>query len=286
MADYTGAPYNFVPITKHIYKRYQTQEDLPRHDIIDTKRYSGELTCRITTLTDLFIGGGKDVKKGEYSSFAQCVDGTPCIPGSSLKGLVRSNMQVLGFGSIAADVENYHIMYRQVGAAKSRVSRYYTENILNVKTIKLGKDSRGNHIQTTVPANVKAGYLKKEGSSYMIYPTEADAAKKEKFGERNYYPVSEQTVFRAKEEAEAHGKKNPFSFFEDLGIQMQHKNDCKSSDFTIEKDDGNRIHVKGPESEMYVPYTADVFYRLKGEPGNYKVVSVLKQEGQIGRAHV
>lgn len=273
---YIGAPYNFVPIAKNIYKRYQKEQELPQHNKMDVKRYSGELICRIDALTDIFIGGGKEVKQGEYSDFAQCIDGTPCIPGSSLKGLVRSNMQVLGFGAIAGDVEDYNIMYRYVGAAKSRVSRYYTDSILNVKSVLLGKDRKGNQIRTTIPKNVKAGYIKKEGNSYVIYPTEVDKIDQEKFGECNYYPISEREVFWAKEEAENQGKENPFSFFEDLGIQMQHKNDCNSSDFTIEKIKG-RIHVKGPESQCYVPYMAEILYSLNG---NRKVVSILKPDGE------
>ncbi len=276
--QYVGAPYNFVPITKNIYKRYQREQDLPRHDKIDIKRYSGELTCRIDALTDIFIGGGKDVKQGEYSSFAQCMDGVPCIPGSSLKGLVRSNMQVLGFGAIAGDVEDYHIMYRQVGAAKSKVSRYYSDNILDVKPVVLGTDKKGKQIRTTVPKNVKAGYIKKEGSSYVIYPTEVDTIDRKQFGECNYYPVSEREVFRAKEEAESQGKENPFSFFEELGIQLQHDNYCRSYDFKIEIKKG-RTHVKGPESPNYIPYMAEILYKLSG---NRKVASVIniKPDGE------
>lgn len=277
MNKYVGAPYNFVPITEKIYKRYQKEEDLPRHDKIDTKRYSGELHCKVTAMTDIFIGGTDTSQSGGYSSFAHDMNGVPCIPGSSMKGLVRSNMQVLGFGSIAGDVEDYSIMYRQVGSAKSKVARYYSNNILDVKSVLSGTGKNGKQIRTTVPKNVKAGYIRKEGKSYVIYPTEIDVIDKRQFGECNYYPVSELEVFRAKEDAENHGKVNPFSFFEELNIQMQHKNSCKGSDFKVNNSNG-RTHVKGPDNLNYVPYAASILYQLKG---NRKVVSIIKNSGTI-----
>lgn len=275
MDQYVGAPYNFVPITKNIYQRYQNEEELPKHNIIDTKRYSGELQCRITALTDIFIGGGDDVKTGGYSGFAHSLDGIPCIPGSSIKGLARSNMQVLSLGSIAGDVEDYNIMYRQVGAAQSRIAKYYRDNILNVKQVTLGQGKDGKPIRTTVPKNVKAGYIRKEGESYVIYPTEKDAIDKNQFGECNYYPVSELAVFRAKEDARLRNEENPFSFFEELNLQLQHRNNSSSNDFKVTMQ-GKRKRVQGPENKRYVPYIAKILYKLKG---NLKVVSIIKHNG-------
>lgn len=275
MGKYVGAPYNFVPITENIYKRYQKEEELPRHDRIDTERYSGELKCKITALTDIFIGGGEEIKTEEYSSFAKCIDGVPCIPGSSIKGLVRSNMQVLGFGTIAGDVEDYRIMYRKVGAKSSKIAKYYSQNILDVKSLVIKKDKNGKEIRTTIPKNVKAGYIKKEKGSYVIYPTEVDAIDRKQFGECNYYPVSEREVFLAKEDAKRQGKENPFSFFEESNLQLQHIGTCKGEDFKVDNRNG-RIHIKGPENEDYIPYITEVCYRLKDK---YKVISIIKHSG-------
>lgn len=255
---YVGAPYNFVPITEKIYKRYQKVEDLPKHNRIDTERYSGELQCRVTALTDIFIGG-EETDEG-YSTFAYAMNGVPCIPGSTLKGLVRSNMQVLGFGSIAGDVEDYNIMYRQVGAAKSKMARYYSENILDVKNIPLGKDRNGKMQQTTVPKNVKAGYIRKVDGEYRIYKTEVDAIKRAAFGECNYYPVYEPMIMRANEIAKSHDKPIPFTFYGKNGIELQHIGN--SSDFKKEEIRG-RVYVKGKENKAYIPYFAPVYYKLK-----------------------
>jgi len=267
---YVGAPYNFVPIAEKIYKRYQREGDLPKHNIIDKERYSGELQCQVRALTDIFIGGGEEIEG--YSTFSHDIDGLPCIPGSSMKGLVRSNMQVLGFGSIAGDVEDYNIMYRQVGAAKSKVARYYSENILDVKTVPLGKDKNGKMQQTTVPKNVKAGYISKINGEYRIYRTEVNAIKRDTFGECNYYPVYEPLVMHANEVAESRGKQLPFSFYGKNGIELQHIG--KSSDFKREEDRG-RVHVKGRENRTYIPYFTPVYYKLKDQR---HVEAVLSQE--------
>ena len=49
-------------------------------------------------------------------NFFRTPAGTCAIPGSSLRGLVRENMQILGFGLVRPeeDLQDYQIMFRKV----------------------------------------------------------------------------------------------------------------------------------------------------------------------------
>lgn len=253
---YSGAPYNFVPITEEIYQRYEEEKKLPKHNEINSEYLSGELICSIRAITDIFVGSGKiKIENGEKKQeFYKGIDGNYAIPGSSLRGLVRNNMQVLGFGSIAGDVENYNIMYRTVAAAKSKLSKSYSK---------------------IVPKNVKAGYIKKVNEEYRIYKTEDEHINKRTFGEYNYYPVYEPFVMKENEDAEEQEETLPFSAFAGDGAEkLQHIG--KSTDFESYNKNGKK-HVKGRENEQYVPYYMPVYYKLNH---NRKVVSIVPYHGE------
>lgn len=86
-------PYDFVPFPQQV-ERSKT----PGHDRLDlASRFSGRLTYRLKALTPVFVGTGS-YALGEEAGFPQesvirpfyRVNGVPTIPGSSLKGVVRS----------------------------------------------------------------------------------------------------------------------------------------------------------------------------------------------------
>ena len=87
------APYNFVPFSNKVLCRYNSVEELPSHDRLDKDLHSGEIHLTIEAKTPLFISDGND-------HFFRTPAGTCAIPGSSLRGLVRENMQILGFGLV------------------------------------------------------------------------------------------------------------------------------------------------------------------------------------------
>ena len=87
------APYNFVPFSNKVLCRYNSTDDLPSHDKLDKNLHSGEIYLTIEAKTPLFISDGND-------NFFRTPAGTCAIPGSSLRGLVRENMQILGFGLV------------------------------------------------------------------------------------------------------------------------------------------------------------------------------------------
>ena len=198
---YVGAPYNFVSLPKKVIKRETKENNLPSHKKIQKELYSGEISYSIIPRTDIFVGG---VYEKDVQRFYQAADGTCAIPGSTVRGLLRSNTQILGLGSIADDVEDYRLMYRKV-TNRGNLGDYYRKNVLNVSQIKMpdGKNA-------SVCRNVKAGYITCENGKYIIYGTGVDNIDRE-MGKMNYYPLKETVIFKAVEDAVQRKRENPFS---------------------------------------------------------------------------
>ena len=106
-----SAPYNFVPLSPHVC----TAEDLglagePSQDIPETGGRSGVIQFTLTCDTPLLIGNGDNTK-----SFVTTPDGTPVIPGSSLRGMTRAVLEIASFGQMAL-VEDQRVGVRDLGA--------------------------------------------------------------------------------------------------------------------------------------------------------------------------
>lgn len=157
------APYNFVPFANKPISRYETIQDLPSHDKIDPNLKTGEIHVQLKAETPIYIGGD------DSGDFFKGTDGTYQIPGSSVRGMLRENMQILSMGVVRADedLEDYQIYFRDVASSDSRVSSEY-KTILGVEKAKEpGK-------------NIHAGYLCNDYGEYYIKPS-------------RYYRVSRKT---------------------------------------------------------------------------------------------
>ena len=86
------APYNFVPFSEKLLIRYENLGELPRHDRIDPALHSGEIQVELKAEPPVFVSDGQP-----DPHFFRGPDGTYQIPGSTVRGLVRENMQILGF---------------------------------------------------------------------------------------------------------------------------------------------------------------------------------------------
>ncbi len=153
------APYNFVPLPGKVV----LAQDPPSQD-----RYqynTGVIRCELITLSPLFIGGALD-------NLSFNVDGRPIIPGSSLRGMVRALVEIVGYGKVkpvAAPI----VTFRAVADRKEH-------------SIKKSYD----HIMKN---NVRAGYLVKEKNGWYIRP--AKMPKDEGLPERGcYIPVPDTCI--------------------------------------------------------------------------------------------
>ena len=268
--NYNGlahAPYNFVPFEKNVFRRYDSMNELPRHNQLYQDRYSGTITYYITPETAIFIGGSneKEFYKDEENQYA--------IPASTVRGLVRSNMRVLGLGAVGEEIQDAKLMYRAVGASKNNPLKVPYETILGQKQVVEGKN------RYSVLTNVKAGYLKKEDGKYFIYSNVKDR-RPSKNG-MNYYILSERTVFELSKQ-----KNNPVKLLKD-------RNNTKllnmGEEFKCTKDRNGRIHYTAFQNKNYTPMYEAISFELKGErsviavgePGEYTHTGYITMSGAM-----
>ena len=233
--QYVGAPYNFVSQWDVVEK---SKEDCIRHDVLDNELISGEITYRMSFETEVMVGA---------DSFCRNPYGTYAIPGSTVRGLIRSHAQVLGLSSIADDIDDYALMFREVGGKKGNPNKETYGRILGSGQI--------NHQGKTVSVlkNVKAGYIANEGSEYKIYQTKVDKIN-QSLGAINFYIINERQVQRD-------SKKELYPFFWTNVKCLQH--DLRYEFKRIVR--GNRIHYVGTENKAYIPYYKDIKYQIQGE---------------------
>ena len=157
------APYNFVPFSNKVL-RYKGE--IPAHDAVDPSLKTGEIHITLTAETPVFISdGGKD-----DAHFFRGPDGTFQIPGSTIRGMVRQNMQILGFGlvRVGADIADQRVYYRKIADARYSTGGELKDYYHAALAVEPLKSSTG--VAYSIPQNVKAGYLRKEGDRYYIQP--------------------------------------------------------------------------------------------------------------------
>lgn len=166
------APYNFISFAESPWLPYQSIDDLPPHDRIDPQRRTGELHITLTAETPVFVAGEKGRSPGDASRFFRTPDGALAIPGSTIRGLTRENMQILSFAPVRVgeDIGNYRPFYREFASASGSTAgalKAYYHNALGVTA---RRSASGKTY--SIPENVRAGYIHCEGNGYVIYPTQ------------------------------------------------------------------------------------------------------------------
>ncbi|MEX1257399.1 MAG: TIGR03986 family CRISPR-associated RAMP protein [Gemmatimonadota bacterium] len=135
------APYNFVPLPDSVMPHPEVESDpdghlLRRlHDRFHSDRYTGSITLTIKTETPLYTrcatssGGGPEL---ETDFFHHGEDPTtPFIPGSSLRGMIRSLVEIISYSGFTG-VDDRQLYYRTFGFPESARERY-TERMEAVK---------------------------------------------------------------------------------------------------------------------------------------------------------
>ncbi len=148
-----SAPYNFVPLPEAIVTPEwgkQVSHDHPFQD-----GYSGEIHYTLTAQTPLLVGGkqekntANDRPNTEVHPF-QLPDGRYAIPGSSLKGMLRSVVEVAGFGRMRM-VDEQRPGLRDISGGY--VSASYKEKVNSIETGFLRMTEDGG--QEIIPCQMK-----------------------------------------------------------------------------------------------------------------------------------
>lgn len=144
-----SSPYNFVPLNRYVYIPEwwnQVYNDVPFTD-----GEEGTIEFTIKNLSPLFTRNGSKSKKEKYSAHV-LIDGQKYyfIPGSSIKGMLRSTLEILSFGKM----EQYN----------DRSFGYRTFN------------EKENDYETyhSIIKNQKCGWIEKKNGSYRLIPCDGD----------------------------------------------------------------------------------------------------------------
>lgn len=107
--------------------------------IKDDDAFSGRIRIKLRTETPCFIGGNDEDEKDFFSPY-----GTPVIPGSTLRGMVKNILKVMTCGTMRAE-ENYHnrkLYSRNMAGSKGTHKDWYT-NRLNIRNVGRNQSSTG-----------------------------------------------------------------------------------------------------------------------------------------------
>lgn len=167
--NYCNNPYNFIQPSNTVFRRYNSTTELPKHNVYTDGLLTGTITCTLTAETPLCISNGL---RGNMNDFVQNANGTYIIPGSSIRGLTRTNMTILGMGAIRPNQDFDDVMpsYRVIGSAKSSLKKTLQEDYNSILRVGKGQQSP-----------VFSAYLVREQGKYFIYPTSMPYIRLEKW---------------------------------------------------------------------------------------------------------
>lgn len=168
------APYNFVPLPEQVH-----QVDLPDSCYLDHYgkggTHTGSIECSFTTKTPLYTRTAmtplfyetwgekiRDLMKDptarhDYAEFFQLQQGQPVVPGSSLRGMIRTIVEIIS-NSKMKWVTNEPLVFRSVGD-RTGLGEHYRNRLMTTS---------GN----TLTPKMVAGYIEKEGHRWYIRPAQ------------------------------------------------------------------------------------------------------------------
>ncbi|MCF6463749.1 TIGR03986 family type III CRISPR-associated RAMP protein [Clostridium sp. Cult1] len=170
---YSVAPYNFVNLPERSVEKYKTHKDLPPHNDFrgrDQKRLlSGYIRYTLKAETPIIVAKGTNKGDSEKrkAKFFTNPDDKYAIQASSIRGMVRTNAQILSFSDIVGEkddekgyinsyIEDSRFLYRDVAGNTSLGDKY--KNMLGIDLNKM------------IAKKLKVGYMIKSGDKFRIQP--------------------------------------------------------------------------------------------------------------------
>lgn len=112
-------PYTFVDINERVQIAYKEWQDVPNALDIKEDLLSGTVSFQLKVKTPLL--------------FSHNIKEDCAIPASALRGLIRSNLQILGYSSVKRDIEDRNPRIRGLNPARSGIKKaiknYYYKRI-------------------------------------------------------------------------------------------------------------------------------------------------------------
>lgn len=219
--DSAFAPYNFIPMLEGEAKQdVAARDEVPSFNDTPEGTLTGHIDYDLRALDNLHVGaetGGKNQKEKSYDTihpFFQNGEGKYAIPGSTMRGFVRSHAELLS-GSYPDSVTDDIFLYRKFASKCKTVRNEYSDRM---KSEKRRENARKNQQKTgdqnalpsvmRVPDDVKAGYIVNHNGRYFIIPVqefgdtgttffrvhEADLRKADKLSANQYMYNSQLTI--------------------------------------------------------------------------------------------
>ena len=152
------APYNFIPLNNKIV---ESDNKDATHDKFDEKKFTGHIDYKLKTLTHLYIrdtlNDDEEKEKEKHSDEKKekfinpdffSPGGKHKIPGSSLRGMIRSLIEIMSWAKFDSDID------------KRLCYRAFVDNCDDLN------DKYSKYIKS-----MSCGILKKNGSKYVIKPS-------------------------------------------------------------------------------------------------------------------
>ncbi len=154
------APYNFVPLPEKIVT--MPVDALPDQGKFHAGRHTGHIDCLLTTESPVFVRAGlnpEQVKQGKQSKdlpgfFYLNDENQPVIPGSSLRGMLRTLVEIVTYSKVTF-VSDKKMVYRSVGGATNHDAHY--------RDMMMHFDGDRDRKKYYTPL-IKGGYMVKKGS--------------------------------------------------------------------------------------------------------------------------
>lgn len=154
------APYNFIPLNQN--KRFLEPEIIPNNLYLSQDKgfYSGSIEINAVSKTPVYIRGTIDIQNPNSNSFKsqkgliQIENYKPFgklgLPGSSVRGMVRSLVEVVSFGKFGF-YNDYNLYFRSFADESISLRNEYNSFFNDEE-------------------NIKVGLIYKEGKNYKIIP--------------------------------------------------------------------------------------------------------------------
>ncbi|MBK8252394.1 MAG: TIGR03986 family CRISPR-associated RAMP protein [Polyangiaceae bacterium] len=174
------APYNFVPLPEALFLPKLEAKPFEGHSWLDQSRFHGWLELDITTETATYTRAAYppdqeniDVKKSapRQEHYHHGDPSQPVLPGSSLRGMIRSLVEILSYSRItrrgpdekATRLLDKKLVHRFVADPQTPAGKQYQKRFLRERQSK----------QFDYPGpNVLAGYIERSGQVVYIRPAE------------------------------------------------------------------------------------------------------------------
>ncbi|ESA32293.1 crispr-associated protein [Leptolyngbya sp. Heron Island J] len=153
------AAYNFVELPDKVVSAEADVISKPQNQY-HSDLHSGCIDCTLTTASPLYIRTGLNLEEFQQEKEAKDLPGfyytdpdtqKPVLPGSSLRGIMRSLIEIVSFSKFSKVSEQQRFFFRAVAAFNDDPTSSLYKNKLSSK-------------------NVKAGYLRHENGQWFIQP--------------------------------------------------------------------------------------------------------------------